>query len=288
VSAVVTNTGTATATQSITFSINGDVLRNVSGTLAGGESAGVTFDNVDTSSVPAGDNSYTVSTDGSELTGTLTIESAQFDVHDLQPETVTVEQGESFDVSAAVTNRGTVAGTTSVTLSVNGDTYRQTSESLARGESTTVAFDDIGTSLADVGDNSYTVSTQDSEVAGTLTVTSNDNDGDSGLDRFDQDGDGRFGFREVITAIGAYNSDTPIGGQEVTFTDVINLIAEHNNPSGKSTQSTLERFDQDGNSEFSFDEVLAAIEAHDKGTTIGDSEVTFDDVLAVIAAHDSS
>jgi len=34
--------------------------------------------------------------------------------------------------------------------------------------------------------------------------------------------------------------------------------------------------------------VLAAIEAHDKGTTIGDSEVTFDDVLAVIAAHDSS
>jgi len=47
----------------------------------------------------------------------------------------------------------------------------------------------------------------------------------------------------------------------------------------------LERFDQAGTGTITFDDVLAAIEAHNAGKEIGGEPVTFDDVIAVIEAH---
>lgn len=53
-------------------------------------------------------------------------------------------------------------------------------------------------------------------------------DENSGVSRFDTNNDGQIGFGEVLTAIGAHNNGTQIGGGDVGFQDVLSAIQAHN------------------------------------------------------------
>jgi hypothetical protein len=52
--------------------------------------------------------------------------------------------------------------------------------------------------------------------------------GDSSIERFDTNNDGKIGFTEVLNAISAYNTDSSIGGSEVSFQDVLDVITAYN------------------------------------------------------------
>jgi len=91
---------------------------------------------------------------------------AFFDVSGLDPQTATVEEGAEVEISATVENIGDQNGTQDVTLEVDGTTDSQ-ELTLAGGASETVTFT---VDAPSAGSYTHTVSTDDDEVAGALTV----------------------------------------------------------------------------------------------------------------------
>ncbi|WP_433633070.1 plastocyanin/azurin family copper-binding protein [Halomicrococcus sp. NG-SE-24] len=99
--------------------------------------------------------------------------SASFSVSDLNPTKLTVEQGDSLDVSATITNTGGIEGTQEITLVIDGETVASQDLTLAADDSTTVTFKGIDTSGLDPGEYTHTVATEDNEASGTLIVEEN-------------------------------------------------------------------------------------------------------------------
>jgi len=61
-----------------------------------------------------------------------------------------------------------------------------------------------------------------------FTNSSDDDNGDSALRRFDTNDNGQIDFSEVLTAVAANNNGTQIGGEPVDFRDVIAVIRAYN------------------------------------------------------------
>jgi uncharacterized repeat protein (TIGR01451 family) len=66
------------------------------------------------------------------------------------------------------------------------------------------------------------------ETATLVTTEAADSEGDdSGLDRFDTNGNGRIDAPEVLDALVAYSTDETIGGETVTFGDIRSVIVAY-------------------------------------------------------------
>lgn len=74
VSTNATNTGETTRASAVVLRVNDTLVRNRTVTLGGGENRTITFEDVGTSALDAGEYTYAVSTGDSRKTGTLTIE----------------------------------------------------------------------------------------------------------------------------------------------------------------------------------------------------------------------
>ncbi|WP_256411348.1 BGTF surface domain-containing protein [Halorubrum rubrum] len=105
-------------------------------------------------------------------------EPANFEVSDLDPQDVTVTQGDAIDVSATIENTGENSATQTVEFQVDGDAVADQDVELDGGEDTTVEFTDIDTSSLDPGDYEHGVFTDDDSQTATLTVEEADDGGD--------------------------------------------------------------------------------------------------------------
>ena len=175
VSATVENTGERPAQRTVEFRVDDTVLAEETVLLGSdGGTDTVTFDDIDTSELDAGEYTHGVFTDNDSRTGTLTVEAvdedeAVFEVSDLDPVDATVDQGDLIDVSATVTNTGGADGTQTVELRVDGNAVAIETVDLDAGADQAVEFTDVDTAGLD-DEVEHGVFTDDDSQTGTLTV----------------------------------------------------------------------------------------------------------------------
>ncbi|WP_302082937.1 surface glycoprotein [Salinibaculum rarum] len=95
-------------------------------------------------------------------------QAADFQVSNLNPQDVTVSQGDTVDASATVTNEGNVEATQTVEFRIGGQTIGSEEITLAAGADQTVEF--TATADLDAGDYTHGVYTDDDSQTATLTV----------------------------------------------------------------------------------------------------------------------
>jgi hypothetical protein len=169
ISVAVTNTGNTSESFGVELAIDTTVQQTQStATLAAGATETVTFTGV-TGGLAAGSYDLALSTTGDEVTGGLTVQTPpNFQVSALQPQSATVLNGTTVDISADVENTGDQQGTQTLALTV-GTVSEIQNETLAAGANTTVTFSvDTGT----LGPGSYTheIASANDSASGSLTV----------------------------------------------------------------------------------------------------------------------
>ncbi|SEP28959.1 surface glycoprotein [Halorientalis persicus] len=142
---------------------------------------------------------------------------AQLGVSDLNPQNVTVTQGDVIDVSANVSNTGTATVTRDVQFRVNDSVIATQTVTVPGGETVPVTFNNIDTASLSNGTYTHGVyvlnsGNVDTSATATLTVES-----DNGTD-------GQVTTDDIITAIVEYNS----GSDDVTTDDIISMIVQYN------------------------------------------------------------
>lgn len=206
VSATITNTGGAEDTQDVEFRVGGETLASEEVTLDRDESEEVVFEGIE-ADLAGGDYEHGVFTDDDSQTATLTVEEdldpADFQV-DIALSEDTIEEGETIDVSATVTNAGEEEGTQSIDLTINGDAVDSQDVTLAGGEDATVDFAGVGGDLTE-GTYDVTVSSDDDEASATLTVEAEEeppeDDDDEPPEVDDDDGIPGFGIVVALVAL---------------------------------------------------------------------------------------
>jgi len=192
----VENTGEQEATQDVVLTVSGlGEVASESLTLAGGGSDSVSF-TVDTTDVPAGEYTHTVSAvdSSSEIDGSLTVqeppEPAEFRLSGLDPATASVTQGEELVVTVSVENTGDEEATQDVVLAVSGlGDVASESLTLAGSGSDSVSFT-VDTTDVPAGEYTHTVSTDDDTTEGSLTVLAQTPEDDSADGTGDDSADG--------------------------------------------------------------------------------------------------
>ena len=105
-----------------------------------------------------------------------------FEVNTLDPVDVTVEQGDTIDVSATITNTGGQSSQQTVEFRVDDSVVAEQSVVVrSGGGETTVTFENIDTSDFEAGDYTHGIHTGNDSQTGTLTIEAVD-DGDGGED----------------------------------------------------------------------------------------------------------
>ena len=133
-------------------------------------------------------------------------DSASFEVSELDPVDVTVNQGATIDLSATITNTGDDDGTQIVEFRVGGDAVADQEVELAAGGDTTVEFTGIDTDELE-GEFEHGVFTDDDSQTGTLIVERDDDDTVDDDDAVDDDAvdddtdEGIPGFGAVVALV---------------------------------------------------------------------------------------
>ena len=169
ISANVTNEGEQEGTKDVELRLDDDVQATTSVTLEPEESETVVFEEFDTADL-AGEYTHSVWTEDDEASGSLTVEvePANFTVSDLEPESVSVDRGETVNVSATIENTGQENGIKDVELRLDGQMQASESVTLDAGSETTV---DLSLPTDDLGGNyTHSIWTEDDEAEGSLTV----------------------------------------------------------------------------------------------------------------------
>ncbi|AXG08072.1 hypothetical protein DU500_07370 [Haloplanus rubicundus] len=137
---------------------------------------------------------------------------AFFEVSDLNPQDVTVTQGDSITITATVENTGDLTANQTVEFRVGGNAVASQPVELSGGENTTVTFENVSTASLDSGSYTHGVYTEDSSQTATLTVESSGNNG----------GNGETSFQDVLVTIQDYNNGN------ASFQEVLQTIADYN------------------------------------------------------------
>lgn len=143
--------------------------------------------------------------------------------------------GEPIPVETTVRNLGNVSVVDTVVfqLDVDGDgfddddpTVSQTVE-YAAGERVTLSLVVSEQVTAGLNDTAvrYRLATKDDSRVGTIDVKRASTD--PLVERFDLDGDGQVGYTDVVDIIRAYRGGDPVGGEPVTFEDVVAVIERY-------------------------------------------------------------
>ncbi len=188
VSANATNDGEQVATQSVAFRLDADddgfgdddvvLTREVQ--LDPEQSTTVTFSDIDTSDLDAGDYDHGVFTDDDSATATITIDAPEPEPADFQVSNLSAPgaatQGENITVSADISNAGGQEATQSVAFGLDTDDDGTLEEltaqdvTLTSDETRTVTFDGIDTGVLAPGDYTHGVSTENDSATATITI----------------------------------------------------------------------------------------------------------------------
>lgn len=172
VEAAITNDGTIGDTQTIRLSLDGTEVASRTVSLDSGASTTVTFE-YGTDGSDVGTNTLAVASEDTLDERTVEVdrrpqpEPANFAVR-IDEATDPVLDGDSFEVTATVTNRGDQSDTQSVALTVGGTVRAEQSVSLGGGESATVTL--TTTVTADDDGAAAELSSEDETASTTLSV----------------------------------------------------------------------------------------------------------------------
>ncbi|MFU1782997.1 PKD domain-containing protein [Haloarcula japonica] len=273
ISAEIANEGDQAATQTIQFRVDtngdgtlgtGEVIASQEVSIEAGETADVTFEDLETGSLAPGDYTHGVFTANASETATIAIsapsEPANFSVDNLNAPT-TVIQGDSLTVSANISNNGDQAGTQTVEFRLDADgngtietdeTLASQSVSLAAGETTEVPFVDLDTSSVEPEEYTHGISTANDSETATITITSPPEPAN-------------FSVNNLTAPATATQGDS------------LTVSAEISNEGGQAdTQNVQFRLDTDGSGALEADEILASqnVSLDSEETT----EVTFENL----------
>jgi len=116
---------------------------------------------------------YYSGTNPTSQRGDIEIHSGRgFELTGIDPASAAVTAGDALSVSVDLTNAALTSRTQTVTLWLDGERVGAETRTLDAGADATVTFDDVDTADLDPGEYTYTVTTGDTEVSGTLTVES--------------------------------------------------------------------------------------------------------------------
>jgi hypothetical protein len=169
VSALVENTGNDTATETVAFRLNGDVLLSEAVTLDAGASERVSFD-VDTTGLAPGEYDHGVFAEtAGETADIVIVDTDSFEVSNLgAPATATA--GDRVAVNATVTNPNDATSAQAVNFRFDGDVLQTRQLSLGPNESETVTFD-VNTTGVAPGTYIHGVFARDTGAVTTIEVT---------------------------------------------------------------------------------------------------------------------
>lgn len=166
VAAEIENVGDEEGEQDVTLALGGVETDAESVALEGGASEPITL-TAATDGLEPGDYAATVATANATAETTVTIEEsgapAEFVVTDVSAPPTGVE-GEPVAVAATITNAGDLAGTQTVTYSVDGAVAGETPLDLEGGETASVSFE---TALP-AGESTHTIETDDDSASVTI------------------------------------------------------------------------------------------------------------------------
>ncbi|MGN8212816.1 S8 family serine peptidase [Halococcus sp. PRR34] len=128
----------------------------------------VTFE-VDADEIGAGEYHVGVFSEDDSASDEITVLGSNFAVSDLSAP-AEIEQGDTFDANATVTNTGNQEDTQTVEYRFRNGVERTTNVTLGAGESTTVEFEDIETNGVSGGAYEHGVFTDDDSRTATITV----------------------------------------------------------------------------------------------------------------------
>ncbi|WP_435099860.1 beta strand repeat-containing protein [Halorubrum sp. N11] len=199
----VENLGDLQGTFDVTLTIDNTEVETRSVTLNGSGIQTESFSDV-TGNLDAGVYDVTVDANGTSIEGTLTVNEvstssgggggggplsspapAFFEVSNLEPVEATINEGETIDGSATITNTGEQAAQQTVEFRVDDQVIAEESVLLrSNGGEATLTLEDIDTSNLDAGEYTYGIYTQNDSQTGTLTVEAVDDggSGDGGTD----------------------------------------------------------------------------------------------------------
>jgi hypothetical protein len=159
------------------------------------------------------------------IRGAQPTQPANFEVSNLNPQNVTVTQGDNITlVTATIENTGDLSDTQTVEFRVGGTAVANETVELDGGNSTSVEFENISTADLAPGEYEHGVFTDDDSQTATLTVEASNDNSSSSVERFDTNGEEGIQFGEVLEAIDARDNDEQIGGEDVSFQDLLNVI----------------------------------------------------------------
>jgi PGF-CTERM protein len=125
----------------------------------------------------------------------VTVERSDFEITSLEPGDVTVEQGETVDVTVTVENVGGIKGSTPLELRLDGAVVAEGEvPTTTLGAQETLNFTDLETTQLEPGEYTYGAYIDGTEQTATITIDAVD-DGDTGdgTDGDGTDGDGTDG-----------------------------------------------------------------------------------------------
>ena len=171
VTAEIENTGHEAANQTVQLALDGEPFANQSMELEPFENETFQVWNVPFGSTEGGELRYGVHTENDSETATANVSGVgSLSVEDISPEIATVQQNETFDVAALVSNPGDgdVSGT--VALLVDETELATEDVELDAGEQTAIRFSGIEADQLGTGSTSFTVSSGDSAMPGSVVV----------------------------------------------------------------------------------------------------------------------
>ncbi len=161
VSATVENTGDTPTTEVVSIAL-GDDEERTSIQLGPGETETVELADIPAEQFELGTITYDIRTEDDDYTGTLDIQSDRppvFEVSDLTPQDIAIEDDHRENVSAEITNTGGATGNQTVELRFDDEPFTNTTMELEPGESETYTVYNVRFDTHDPGEQEYGVFT---------------------------------------------------------------------------------------------------------------------------------
>lgn len=186
---------------------------------------------------------------------------AVFAVTEIDPTTIEIGVGETFDLAVAITNTGDSEGTQEVELRIDGETVATERLTLAGGEEAKFGFADVETEGFDAAEYSFGVYTEDGGLTGTLVIEGLDEPDEGVLHHWPmEEGEG-----EILTDV-VGGEDGTIRGVDWVANDWYGGSALENTGDGIVELTSLGEFGEDRNHDFA---IAYTIESDDESENAG-------------------
>jgi len=183
VSFTVENTGDLAAEETVKLVVGGTILRSETVALESGASTRIAFEDIDPSRLGIGVHRYHLRVGDATASGTWVIEGdepASFEITSLEPRSITVKEGGSFDIAGTIENTGEQTGNQTVEVRFRGVTRYEERIALPPGERVDFGVHNLSLAGIPPGEYEYAVVTEGAEQTGRVLIVAGTEDGADG------------------------------------------------------------------------------------------------------------